>query len=84
MAALRAWGSLASRKVGGAVVRNRVRRLVRESFRRQQTRLGAWDMVVNARGSAADAGFREIDDEFKSLIRRVRRSITTGERSDRS
>jgi ribonuclease P protein component len=48
-----------SRKVGNAVVRNRVKRQVREWFRHTRSTLpGAWDIVVIARSEAAELEFR--------------------------
>jgi ribonuclease P protein component len=47
-------GITASRKVGNAIVRNRVKRQIREWFRRRgQTPLAGFDVVVIARASAA-------------------------------
>src|SRR5262249_38264316 len=47
------FGVTVSRKVGGAVVRNRVKRWIRESCRRMQDQLPAGvDLVVVARPSA--------------------------------
>src|SRR5262245_15045657 len=52
-------GITASRRVGGAVVRNRVKRRIREWFRRDgQVRLAGLDVVVIARSSAATLGAR--------------------------
>ena len=47
--------STAARMVGGAVRRNRIKRLVRESFRQHQHELPNVDIVVNARAGARDA-----------------------------
>lgn len=46
-------GCAVSRKVGGAVVRNRIRRLVKELFRRARSELPAVDLVVIAKPAAA-------------------------------
>ena len=57
-------GITASRKLGGAVVRSRLRRRCREVYRRwpQRRRLPSVDIVVNLRHPAVRADF----DRFRS------------------
>jgi ribonuclease P protein component len=62
-------GITASRKVGNAVVRNRVKRSVREWFRRDRGRLGAgFDIVVIARRGARNLSGQEIRARLIDLI----------------
>ena len=65
-------GFVTSRRVGGAVVRNRVRRRLREIVRanRAQLRPGCW-IVLIARRAAAAANFRQLNDEWLRLTRRA-------------
>ena len=60
------------RRVGGAVVRNRVRRRLRELFRRNRDLFGgrAGSVVINARSSAAAASFAELAEEYRTLLAR--------------
>lgn len=66
-------GLTATRKVGGAVVRNRVRRLVREAFRRHRDLVGRWDLVVNIRQAAVGSSYPAIEEEFVALVTRARK-----------
>jgi ribonuclease P protein component len=66
-------GVTVSRKVGGAVLRNQVKRWVKESCRRMQRELPAGlDLVVVARPSAAHAGYGPTAAELANLARRLR------------
>ena len=63
--------AIAARVVGNAVARNRVRRLIRESFRHAQHRLPAADIIVGARNGARDAPAERLRDSLDSLWSKV-------------
>jgi ribonuclease P protein component len=65
-------GITVSRKVGGAVVRNRVKRWIRECYRRRRPEFPtAVDFVVVARPAASEAGHAGICRELSALARRL-------------
>jgi ribonuclease P protein component len=67
------FGFLVSKRVGGAVVRNRVKRRLRESIRRRQLLVApGWDVVVIARPAAARATFADLDQIIERLLWRAR------------
>ena len=70
-------GIAATRKLGGAVVRNRAKRLVRELFRNADVPQGL-DIVVIPRPDMLDADFRALESEFRYALRRAGRQPETG------
>ena len=67
-------GIAATRKLGGAVMRNRAKRLIREVFRRHR-HPEALDIVVVPRTPLLTASYQAIERDYASSVdRRVRRS----------
>jgi ribonuclease P protein component len=62
-------GITVSGKVGNSVVRNRIKRWVREFFRRRRHELpAAIDVLVIARKSATDLSFNFVKNELENIL----------------
>ena len=61
-------GISVSKKVGNSVVRHRVKRLIKESYRlREKVFNSGLDIVIIARNSAADASYQEVESALLHL-----------------
>jgi ribonuclease P protein component len=72
-------GVVTARRIGGAVVRHRARRLLRETFRLHQHDLaGPVDLVLVARPSIAGKGFAAVERDFLTTLLKARLLNQTG------
>ncbi|MFN8059470.1 MAG: ribonuclease P protein component [Vicinamibacterales bacterium] len=66
-------GITASRKIGGAVVRNTAKRRIREVFRKTKHDLPSLDIIVVPRVPLLASPLPDVEAEYRSLLRRTRR-----------
>jgi ribonuclease P protein component len=71
------FGITATRRLGGAVVRNRARRRIRELFRHHSEPLAALpiDVVVNARDGCGAAPWPDLSTDFERCVTTLRRRL---------
>ena len=68
-------GFAAPKSLGGSVVRNRVRRRLKEAVRLSLARLGGeWRVVIQGRRGVLDAPFEDLKKEIERLFQRCARS----------
>jgi ribonuclease P protein component len=66
------FGISVKKALGGAVVRNRIRRRIREIVRRNRTEIpSGWDIVILPRRSVAQAPFAPLEAELVRLLRSI-------------
>ena len=66
-------GIIATRRLGGAVRRNRAKRLMRELFRHDRGKPG-FDLVALLRPGFSDVRFNTLESDYRATLRRHGRS----------
>jgi ribonuclease P protein component len=67
------FGISIKKALGGAVVRNRIRRRIREILRRNRTEIPTgWDIVIHPKSTVAQAAFAPLEAELVRLLRGIR------------
>jgi ribonuclease P protein component len=68
-------GITATKKLGKAAVRNRLKRWIREVYRRQRDPLSldrrSLDVIVNVKPNAAEARFQEFCDDLQRALQKI-------------
>lgn len=63
--------SIGGKAVGNSVARNRVKRVVRDSFRRAAAGMGGLDLVVGARNGARTAHNAQLRESLETLWKKI-------------
>ncbi len=70
------YGFAVGRRVGNAVIRNKVKRRLREILRQQTLRTG-WDIILIARASAVPADYKSLEKSVANLL--IKAGLSLGE-----
>lgn len=76
-------GIAATKKLGGAVVRNRAKRLIREVFRRTEIAPG-FDVVIVPKRECLQASLTTLDAEYRATIERTLRRFRPSQNDART
>lgn len=74
-------GLAVSKKAGGAVERNKIKRRFREVFRRNRTAEGPWiDIVARPEKSIAELPFAILESEWKQAVDTARKRLSRSQK----
>jgi ribonuclease P protein component len=69
-------GLTVTRRTGGAVARNRIKRVLRDVFRRHRHTLpGSMDIVINGHRSILSMSAERLEQEFVSVVAELARKV---------
>ena len=76
-------GFVVSKKQGGAVVRNRIKRRLREALRKKLPELcpGSYDLIFIGRSKAKTADWAELESAIEQLLRRAKLLLDTEQKN---
>lgn len=76
-------GIVPSRKIKKAVLRNKLKRRIREIFKQYSKNIkNSYDLVLNTRSEAVNASFEDLKKDFEYLIKKSRLVIDPGSDED--
>jgi ribonuclease P protein component len=68
------YGISVSKRIGNAVIRNRVKRILREILRLSPLNPG-WDIILIARSPAVKTDYRQLNQSVNDLLSRVKAAL---------